>query len=155
MEPGPEKLREETPPPPQAKRRRWWWRLYLGGIFGATFLFAFLTAPRDESLLFTSSRSIDHSVLTIPLLPIGLAFDFGGNLDAFFASGSGHAGPLVAVLELLTIPLAYYIFILHHKLTLKATTRRAFLLLMLSLILLITASLIGCEKLENRPIGIQ
>jgi hypothetical protein len=145
-----EKLRKETPAPSPTERRAWWWRIYLAGGIGGSILFVLMTS-RFESPFATLFRALILPFLVTPLLPVGLAFCFGGNLDGIV----GSSGPGLTLLEFFTVPLAYCLYTLHLRLTLQAGTRRAFFLLMLSLILLVTASLVGCDKLVSRPIGMQ
>ncbi|HUB67464.1 MAG TPA: hypothetical protein VL981_08275 [Candidatus Methylacidiphilales bacterium] len=134
----PENPSREDPEPSRKERLGCWWQIYIGGCF---FFPIFIGAVQSVILI----------PLVIIMLPIGLAFDFGGHFDDLFGQGKLSA----VILELLTVPVAYFIFWLHLRLTSKVKTRREFRLLMLSLILLICASMIGCVRMVDRPIGLQ
>ena len=64
------------------------------------------------------------------------------------------AGPLIENWSEVLCPLSYIVFLVHFKWTFYAENRRAFLLLMFSLVLLVSASLVGCSK-EMRTIDLQ
>jgi hypothetical protein len=94
--------------------------------------------------------------IVIPLLPFGLASDFCNLLDHIFLYIDPHFGNgTKQILEFLTLPASFIIFLVHYELTSKAENRRTFMLLMVSLILLICGSLIGCVHQASQPIGMQ
>jgi len=151
MEHEAEKTPQKTPVPSRNIRLAWWWGFYFGGCLGGSILFNIYTRAPLELL----GIAIVRALFIVVLLPFGLASVFGC-LIAACIHGEWH--PTYNEEEtwmLLTIPLSYGIFALHRHLTYNTTSRRAFLLLMLSLILLICGSLIGCVQEANQPLGLQ
>jgi hypothetical protein len=140
-----------------ARKRTWfWWKVYIGG--NLFYPIGLVLAPLAETPPTIVPQAIGMVVavpIVIALLPIGLSYAFG-SLIAACLDGVWH--PTYFDVERwlpLTIPLAYGLFALNLHLTAGAKTRRAFLLLMLSLVLFITSGLVGCIRETLAPIGMQ
>jgi hypothetical protein len=112
----------EKAAPSRYQRLCSWWFIYLfGSLYYCFFIFS-------------------------PAFPIGLG-DVYGYLFAWILGffSSDYAGNEVShLIADVCIALAYITYGVHLHLTSKATTRRVFLLLMLSLILIMSANLKGC-----------
>ena len=144
--------------PQRRGRKVWWWTAYLIGSVGIPFLMGIYNLTARGAPHFSVGLAIGGAfflVLWFVMLPIGLALAFGDLIGACL-QGQQHADAgRVELIALLLVPLAYYVFIKHLRLTLSASSRRVFLLLMLSLVLLITGSLVGCRQEINQPLGLQ
>jgi hypothetical protein len=152
METEPEKITEETPAPPPDQRRSWWCRIYVGACLVLATLGAIYYMENPVEILGTA---LVRAIFSALLLPVGLAFDLGGNVDKVAEGSTGLVRSLLIFVEIGTVPLAYYTYYIHWQLTKNAVTRRTFLLLMLSLVLFVSASLVGCERITDRPLGLQ
>jgi hypothetical protein len=134
MEAEPEKPRQETPAPSRKVRMAWWFGIYLAGILVPSlsiFLHNLFLHHRDFVPL-----TLLTAIMGIFVFPIGLA----GFLPNGGGTGERYA---VAVIVLL----AYAAYITHLVYTLKTKTRRAFRLLLLGLVIIVSISLVGCYKI--------
>ena len=88
------------------------------------------------------------------MLPIGLDHIFSFLCESFLDRlGIASADTWASSFTIVGLPIAYIIFIVHYQLASEAKTRQVFLLLMLSLVFLICASLIGWAKAPS-PISL-
>jgi hypothetical protein len=117
-------------------RQAWWWGIYLFGAIVVPFgLMAWM-----KGIFFFSFWSV-------LLLPMGLDYDFSFLCENILDRlGIASADFWAGLFTLAGFPLVYLIFGNHYQLALEAKTLRVFLLLMLSLALLVCASLIGWAK---------
>jgi len=152
MELEPEKPREETSAPSRNVRMTCWCSIYIGTILIVTILDPIDFGPPRP---FRDIISLAVSILMfIPVLPWGLAGFIGfisERISSHFPAHSLMADLIRLPGCILVIPLSYVIYIYHWRLTSKATSLRVFLLLMLCLILLCSASMQGCSKMDFLP----
>jgi len=110
-------------------RLRWWWGIYFLGVI--------LCHPAYIPTFF--------------LIPFGLE-DTYERIFRWAREISG-AEPILNfsylhILWFVTFSLAYGTYLLHFILTWRAEKRRVFLLLMFSLVLIVSANVVGCHNME-------
>jgi len=138
METEPQKPHEKTPAPTRAVRLNWWWGIYLFEAIGFPLLWMIGKGALSDPLALLSLSFL------VPMLPMGLGYDFSVLCEnIFYRLGLDSVGDWEGLFVLIGLPLGYVIFIVHYQLTSEVKTRRAFLLLMLSLVLLTCGGLVG------------
>jgi hypothetical protein len=128
METAPEKPQQEAPAPSRGKRLACWFGIYSMGV---VICLAMISVGPNGFPSITG-------VLGAPLLfPCGLGIFF-----SFFSRA------LVYYTEILAC-LSYGIYLLHLILTLRAKTRRALGLLIVTLVVLVCCNLVGCSQFAS------
>jgi hypothetical protein len=125
METEPNTSREGSSAPIRKTRLQWWLGIYFLGV---------LCHP--------------NAILAFFLFPLGLEDDYESIfrwVSNFF--GIGPIRNISSTLFLL-VALAYGTYLIHFILTWNANRRRAFLLLMLSLILIVSGNVVGCHNMD-------
>jgi hypothetical protein len=119
--------------PSRRMRLTWWFCIYLAGVLVPN-LFLFLHNYFDPLTLLTP-------IVGIFVFPSGLA----GFIN-FLPNGGNAGGRYVSAVAVM-VPLAYAAYITHLVYTLKTKTRRAFQLLLLGLVIIVSMNLAGCFKI--------
>jgi hypothetical protein len=138
----PEDLQIDAPSPPQ-RRLAWWFAVYSSTIFVCLvweLIAHWISQPLSNIFFIFPAWLLNLVVAPLGLLP---ALGFIAEWIAQHYYGTGQkVGDEVDMLS----PLSYIVFVIHFAQTKKAKTYRAFMLLMLSLVLLTSASMVGCSK---------
>ena len=115
----------ETPAPSREARLKWWWGIYFLGVF---------CNPSALLLFF--------------LFPFGIGDDY--SLAFLWVWKISGAEPIrdFSLVFFVTLVFAYGTYLLHFILTWRANNRRVFLFLMLSLVLIVSANVIGCHNMD-------
>jgi hypothetical protein len=123
--PMPKLAQEETPAPSRKTRLKWWGGIYFLGVF-----------------------CNPSAILAFFLFPFGLGDDYG--LAFCWVWKNFFAEPIrdVSFAFFVSLALAYGTYLLHLLLTWRAKNRRIFLYLMLSLVLIVSANVVGCHNME-------
>jgi hypothetical protein len=125
---------EPKPAPSRKIRLAWWFGIYLSGNMG------YLCIANMPGHTGSASDWTPAALLKVPLFfPWGLAMPL--------YSLSLRTGIDLTLGFFLF--LVYSIYGIHFGLTWKAQQRRAFLLLMYSLILLVSSNIVGCKEVEK------
>jgi len=134
---------KKTSVPSRRVRLAWWLFIYAGGL-PACYVFHQLTDRFSAPL---SPMVLLGTVMSLPFIPMGLGEVYTYAIQWIFSFFIGdNARQLEGPIMLITYPLGYITYVIHLSQTQRAKTYRVFLLLMLSLVLISSASLAGCIK---------
>jgi hypothetical protein len=121
-------------------------------LHGDRFALLELTSPKFAPEYY--ARAIPNAVLSIIFLPVGLVYDYSLILDNLLNAGDATIRTIWRIdgwlFAAALIP-SYWLFMRHRKLFVHATDRHVFHRLIWALVILITASLIGCAKMACDP----